>query len=202
MLKQKFLLSSTKIEFILSITQDQARIIQPWSCRICTQTNTLSTKCVKCGVEEAIEIESKTCGVCTFINSNEKSKCEMCDSFLPDAEQKIPTERSIRIRFAFRDNGSTEFYSNVKSALSTKLWEKKETRQKQKQSTKSGISETYLLEIMKDGIMQASEKNTSFANQSMSNAFTDLEALLSKASEMVSTSFDYLKRGQISSNNE
>ncbi|KAI8988854.1 EAP30/Vps36 family-domain-containing protein [Pilobolus umbonatus] len=182
-----FLRSSPKIT--LHLDTQNIPIIEnesSWACSICFFMNKASEdKCQLCGVNkqtnESIPITSpdtegsSTCGVCTFINHPSMIQCEICGADL--RTEKIPKEPiQSEIRLSFRSGGHTQFLQKLKNVLHTRPWEKvAEPVANTSNSRGFGIS------AIEDRI----EKTTLETNETMADAFQDLDKLMSKAVEMV-----------------
>ncbi|KAL7316210.1 Vacuolar protein-sorting-associated protein 36, variant 2 [Mucor circinelloides] len=161
--------------------------------------------CELCGVRKQADVsspsinapvtntvtDSSACSICTFINHPSLNQCEMCGADLP--REIVPTATtsssssnstnnnslsSKQIRLSFRKGGQSSFLSNLKGALSVKQWEKISTPTiEQTMPTVRGVG----ISAIEDRI----QKTTLEANETMTDAFQDLDRLMMKATEMV-----------------
>ncbi|EJD05043.1 uncharacterized protein FOMMEDRAFT_105283 [Fomitiporia mediterranea MF3/22] len=141
------------------------------------------------------------CAVCTFLNHPYLRECEMCGTPLPTADRttdpisdpasnhgsgalhvtskSAPTSRPL----SFRKGGDKAFYAALKTALQQKEWEVRWKSgggsQSHLPSGLSGISKFIC------GILQNIDTTALRTERGMSDAFEDLEALMSKAQYMV-----------------
>ncbi|KAL7330378.1 Vacuolar protein-sorting-associated protein 36 [Mucor circinelloides] len=177
-----------------------------WACPICFFSNKASSEmCELCGVRKQADVsspsinapvtntvtDSSACSICTFINHPSLNQCEMCGADLP--REIVPTATtsssssnstnnnslsSKQIRLSFRKGGQSSFLSNLKGALSVKQWEKISTPTiEQTMPTVRGVG----ISAIEDRI----QKTTLEANETMTDAFQDLDRLMMKATEMV-----------------
>ncbi|CEP12224.1 hypothetical protein [Parasitella parasitica] len=182
--------------------------INVWACPICFFSNKASSEtCELCGVRKQADIsspntnttnantatDSSTCSVCTFINHPSLNQCEMCGADLPreiipatttssssssSTNNNSASSTSKQVRLSFRKGGQSTFLSNLKTALSTKQWEKVSTPITEPATpTKRGVG----ISAIEDRI----QKTTLEANETMTDAFQDLDRLMMKATEMV-----------------
>ncbi|KAI7906773.1 EAP30/Vps36 family-domain-containing protein [Cokeromyces recurvatus] len=208
-----FLRSSPKIILNLNPASlnNQASLVNTtpsanvWACPICFFSNKASTDiCELCGVRKQQQQQqqqqqqlistptnedqdSSVCTLCTFKNHPSMVQCEMCGADLPKVivpSPSIPNNSSIipvQIRLSFRHGGHSSFLSKLKQALSTKQWEKKEMK-----SPNSSRSTTPVIRGVGISAIEDRIKKTSLeANETMTNAFQDLDKLMMKATEMV-----------------
>ncbi|KAJ2082352.1 Vacuolar protein-sorting-associated protein 36 [Coemansia sp. RSA 988] len=151
------------------------------------------------------------CPVCTFDNHASMEKCEMCDGKLrplpaehPDSVQDMvqqvhaPARRSSHegnsaggvIKLSFRAGGSSQFYTALKGALSSPLWNSggpaatgdtppapvaRVWPHKERRTTAGGIST----------IVSAAHETGRVRDVRLKSAFSDLDALTAMANEMV-----------------
>ncbi|GAN02962.1 vacuolar protein sorting protein [Mucor ambiguus] len=179
-----------------------------WACPICFFSNKASSEmCELCGVRKQADAtspsikapvantvtDSSACPVCTFINHPSLNQCEMCGANLP--REIVPTSTtsssscsstnnnslsssSKQIRLSFRKGGQSSFLSSLKGALSAKQWEKISTPTTELTTpTVRGVG----ISAIEDRI----HKTTLEANETMTDAFQDLDRLMMKATEMV-----------------
>ncbi|KAI8359961.1 EAP30/Vps36 family-domain-containing protein [Blakeslea trispora] len=163
-----------------------------WACPICFFSNKASSdKCELCGVRNeqtestvvshtSTAMDASTCTVCTFQNHPSMIQCEMCGAELPKEPLPTPsssqsTAQSGQIRLSFRHGGQAAFLSKLKTALNTKQWEKV------KQVSMTPVVRGVGINAIEDRI----QKTTLEANETMTDAFQDLDRLMAKATEMV-----------------
>ncbi|KAG1051369.1 hypothetical protein G6F43_006420 [Rhizopus delemar] len=187
-----FLRSSPKIILQLEKSQNTATATSTksvWACPICFFSNTCSSlKCELCGVkrqnvnEEANEVvmdneeRAEVCKVCTFINHTSMMDCEMCGASLK-SEQHVNRIMPGEIRLSFRRSGHSSFLSQLKTAINVKQWEISERETSNTLTPLRGVG----IIAIQDRI----EKSTIEANETMIDAFQDLDRLMTKATEMV-----------------
>ncbi|KAI7881221.1 EAP30/Vps36 family-domain-containing protein [Mucor mucedo] len=173
-----------------------------WACSICSYLNKGSSEqCELCGVkssnatvepvtttETVTNGDSSVCTTCTFINHPSMIQCEMCGADLP--KEIIPTVttsttsslsadisvNSAQIRLSFRKGGQPAFLAKLKGAVAERQWEKK-TVVPEPSVKKRGVGIT----AIEDRI----QKSTLEATETMTDAFQDLDRLMTKATEMV-----------------
>ncbi|KAI8637424.1 EAP30/Vps36 family-domain-containing protein [Parasitella parasitica] len=179
-----------------------------WACPICFFSNKASSEtCELCGVRKQTDIsspnmntpntntvtDSSACSVCTFINHPSLNQCEMCGADLPreiipatttssssssSTNNNSASSASKQVRLSFRKGGQSSFLSNLRAALTTKQWEKISTPTTEPAtSTKRGVG----ISAIEDRI----QKTTLETNETMIDAFQDLDRLMTKATEMV-----------------
>ncbi|ORY50038.1 Vps36-domain-containing protein [Rhizoclosmatium globosum] len=149
---------------------------------------------------ERASVSEKACPACTFINHIDVVFCEACESRFPENAtpnilQQINTTTSqtslaalnedLTVKISFRAGGIIEFVKVLKGALAAKEWEKTSSAQgtSLEDATKAlsvgvtggGIS----------GIIKKVDHTNQVLDQTLSSSFQDLDALMSKASEMV-----------------
>ncbi|KAG1169559.1 hypothetical protein G6F70_008223 [Rhizopus microsporus] len=184
-----FLRSSPKITLQLEEKKKDTTTVSTsvWACPICFFSNKASAiKCELCGVKQStsttttssvIEDDNNspdTCRVCTFINHPSMTQCEMCGADLKREEEVA--NGTAEIKLSFRRGGHSSFLSNLKAALNDKRWDKAEESSLPVSTSRgAGIS----------AIQGRIEKSTLEANETMTDAFQDLDRLMSKATEMV-----------------
>ncbi|KAK4048559.1 Vacuolar protein-sorting-associated protein 36 [Microbotryomycetes sp. JL201] len=161
------------------------------------------------------------CPACTFLNHHSMSTCEVCDTPLHSSKRiseakglasrsstpgvehaasrtSSSTSLPVFVRLSFRKGGERAFYAALKEALSKKAWDI-DRPPTQKQSAKVGSS-TASAGI--DAIMKGFDLNARDRDDSMDEALKDLDALMSKAKEMISlakTMNERLSSAQVSS---
>ncbi|KAI8330201.1 EAP30/Vps36 family-domain-containing protein [Chlamydoabsidia padenii] len=146
-----------------------------------------------------------TCPTCTFINHPSMIQCEMCDtpldrsttttnsmqqsspitfsspiSISPPSSLSATNQHSIQL--SFRKGGSTHFLTKLNTALSNKAWIQSppptitpHVEQQQQQRKGMGLQ----------GIQQRMEQVSTETNETMTDAFQDLDRLIAKANDMV-----------------
>ncbi|CAG8665705.1 1234_t:CDS:2, partial [Acaulospora colombiana] len=130
------------------------------------------------------------CPKCTFLNHPSMSICEICDNKLGiydienDAEAiKNVVDRSGDrpdfIKLAFRGGGHNAFYEKLKLAMSMKEWEKTVEPQISESSSEVGPSLGGIT------IFNKAEQNKKEQEQTLTQAFKDLDGLMTKAAEVV-----------------
>ncbi|CDS03037.1 hypothetical protein LRAMOSA00439 [Lichtheimia ramosa] len=181
---------------------------QSWVCTICSFSNppTTTEKCQLCGVRRPQDTPSTTtntsdqqqkdssaCRVCTFLNHPSMIQCEMCGASLANPslsnhssisdmlQQQQPLEDDAHVRIAFRSGGLSGFVSKLKEAVDVKAWNNKPVESPIEKPS-SPITRGVGISAIQDRI----EKSTMVAQESMDEAFQDLDKLMAKATEMVS----------------
>ncbi|KAJ2848291.1 Vacuolar protein-sorting-associated protein 36 [Coemansia brasiliensis] len=144
------------------------------------------------------------CPVCTFDNHSSMTSCEMCDSQLhpPIAEQTASTDATTvepapcdyrdespatsaeLLKLSFRAGGSTPFYTALKEALEASAWKnakqpagntRNSPQRRERRPTTGGIST----------IVSTAHATERARDATLQSAFTDLDALIAMANEMV-----------------
>ncbi|KAJ8661018.1 hypothetical protein O0I10_003240 [Lichtheimia ornata] len=183
---------------------------QSWVCTICSFSNPPTTieKCQLCGVRRPQDTPSTTtdtsdqqhkdssaCRVCTFQNHPSMIQCEMCGASLANpslsnhssisdmlhATQLQPLDDDAHVRIAFRSGGLSGFVSKLKEAVDVKAWNNKPVESPIEKPA-SPITRGVGISAIQGRI----EKSTMEAQESMDEAFQDLDKLMAKATEMVS----------------
>lgn len=161
--------------------------LDKWTCDICNCFNPENTfKCKDCGVPctKQKSPELWPCPACTFDNQPDKQSCEMCGTKKPEQVVKsviVPKNLDNSImKLSFRSGNCTSFFNALKSAMQSKDWKVLENQaEKQKKlefsPTAAGIS----------GLMKQADLTMKEQDQSLAQAFSDIDALVNKASEMV-----------------
>ena len=157
-----------------------------WICRICQKVNLESRlKCSDCGVTNTLNSDSNTlkdsttsnaCNQCTFINKLESLECEMCGQSLQKG-QKGQKVDSI-VKFSFRGGGMNEFLKHLQNAIAEKEWNSSKSK-----TSSPFVSHSNLIGV--SGIIQTLDTQIKQQEKSLNDAFTDLNSLMSKASDMV-----------------
>ncbi|KAG0178396.1 hypothetical protein DFQ28_004379 [Apophysomyces sp. BC1034] len=178
-----------------------------WACPICFFSNQASlTKCQLCGVPNTDapvisnpvtrgeSVNESTCGVCTFINHPSMIQCEICGADLskgapvtpePTSVDWVQVDDEIEVRIAFRRGGLSNFLSQLKSSLAAKVWEKPADTDSGRSTAASAAVTPMVRGIGISAIQDRIEKTTLETNETMTDAFQDLDCLMGKATEMV-----------------
>ncbi|KAJ3062555.1 hypothetical protein HDU98_001561, partial [Podochytrium sp. JEL0797] len=156
----------------------------------------------------------KSCPFCTFINHSAVIFCEACESRFPDAPQDPPINSAAQtsplgsqssvsstptttapesledsiVKISFRGGGVNEFYKVLKASLAAREWEKSAAAAQN--AIKSLEESTKALNVAGSGggisgIIKKADQSNKVLDQTLSSSFQDLDALMSKASEMV-----------------
>ncbi|KAL1921786.1 uncharacterized protein VTP21DRAFT_10428 [Calcarisporiella thermophila] len=135
------------------------------------------------------------CPACTFLNHPELFSCEICETEIKPEKKQVdddyemisrsspPTDVSLDskyVKLAFRGGGFGAFLGGLKSALVSKAWNRPREKDAQKSSQEfapalGGIS----------GILQSVKQTHQERDESLTQAFQDLDALMRKAADMV-----------------
>ncbi|TPX35582.1 hypothetical protein SmJEL517_g02163 [Synchytrium microbalum] len=179
--------------------------VNDWTCPICSARNrSQDLKCSECGVKKQTIVEpppasqpppvkdGKVCRACTFINHIDMQECEVCSTPLANiAEPILPTSTVLLstpiaapvfiLRLSFRSGGMPDFAKALRLAIQKKEWEKQVETPKvsspQGRDMMGGIG----------SIMRNVDQSRVATNESLSEAFRDLDALMQKAAESIST---------------
>ncbi|KAI8839079.1 EAP30/Vps36 family-domain-containing protein [Chytriomyces cf. hyalinus JEL632] len=162
---------------------------------------------------QPLSASEKQCPVCTFINHSDVFFCEACDSRFPSAQSSSKLESSalgskgslqsasaqnalddddLTVKLSFRQGGISEFAKALKAAISSKEWEKtqKSAAEIDGMLPSSLESATRSLNISSSGgggisgIIKKVDQTNQVLDKTLTNAFQDLDALMSKASDM------------------
>lgn len=174
-----FLKSSAKITLSIGGLEELAEahetfynIESGWICSVCSFSNMNCIKCLQCGVSKSKSVDQLwSCAACTFQNNHLLSECEICGTAKPSFSSHLAV-----IKFSFRSGSSTSFYSALQNALQSQAWKSIQKPQENKQSYNAGIA----------GLMKQMDSSMKMQDSSLSSAFSDIDALVRKASEMVS----------------
>ncbi|KAA1466902.1 hypothetical protein DENSPDRAFT_812276 [Dentipellis sp. KUC8613] len=143
--------------------------------------------------------DALACPACTFLNHPALTACEICGTALPRphphallATQSAPASRPDSpspqpddgadtriIKLSFRRGGDKAFYAVVKRSLLGKAWESKDAPAR----TDAAAARTGPGGI--DGLIRTVESSAATRSTDMSSALQDLEALMTKARDMV-----------------
>lgn len=158
------------------------KTMAPWKCEVCGEQNDgKRSSCSSCGFAAsraaAAEIETWNCPQCTFKNSASEaaSACQVCEAPREHPNPRQPPAVSIarpKYRLSFRSGGSTAFFGKLKAAWAT---EAAAAKSSDADSVAVGIS----------GLLRRQEERNLAAEASLSTAFSDLDALMRSAGEMV-----------------
>ncbi|KAI8047360.1 EAP30/Vps36 family-domain-containing protein [Gilbertella persicaria] len=181
-----FLRSSPKIIIDVNESQPVETNNTTWACSICFFSNKATADtCELCGVRnehvdkvvpvQAHVDDSSTCTICTFQNHPSMVQCEMCGSDLPRAITTY-THGPGQVRLSFRHGGQAAFLNKLKQALQVKQWEK---------AKNTPTTPTAVRGVGINAIEDRIKKTTLETNETMTDAFQDLDRLMTKATEMV-----------------
>lgn len=160
---------------------------QPWTCPICEESNRSDTiKCSLCGVRRAEQpMEAKaglskpgwSCAVCTFENGPDQ-KCEMCgtarETLLAPTTPIKSASPDCFVKLSFRGDNPSNFLAHLQVVLQKAAWQLVRTDQHPSSVRPLGVA----------GLMKQAEATARQTDQTLSVAFTDLDALLGQAGEM------------------
>ncbi|KAF9514923.1 hypothetical protein BS47DRAFT_1316509 [Hydnum rufescens UP504] len=148
--------------------------------------------------------ESIECSVCTYLNHPSMTSCEVCGTLLykrkvpsrssgstpfsssppPSTPNGTPLEASIpsrdMLRMSFRKGGYKPFYNSLKKALMRKAWEGSDALSQRGSGGASGAPRLGI-----QGIFESMDNNVVVVSENMHAGLRDLEALMTKAKEMV-----------------
>ncbi|KAI9339811.1 EAP30/Vps36 family-domain-containing protein [Zopfochytrium polystomum] len=184
-----------------------------WDCSICDSINPpTAAACEMCGVKRpAVNLAAaaaaaapaatapqnnkpRACPVCTFVNHPAMTACEMCDSPLsppaPPASASTPPPAlsappgpaaTAVVKLSCRAGSHADLLKAIQSGVAGRRWEATQnvveaaSQQPVKNLGVGGIS----------GIMKTVETSNKAMDQTLSQAFKDMDALMAKAGEMV-----------------
>lgn len=207
-------LSSGKIHF--QIKEEEARradkasvTLKVWQCQVCDEINessASSTKTVTCKIcgsvqkgrllevnmdSEPAELETQSaavqwkCDVCEEENEGNQKRCSSCGfPRSEDSEPKKPTTQPTtqapvikvskpRYKLSFKSGGSTVFFDKLQSLH----------KQQKSQLVCESLTE---VAVGISGLLRKQEEKNLATEASLSSAFSDLDALMRSAGEMVS----------------
>ncbi|KAF9284016.1 hypothetical protein BGZ68_004945 [Mortierella alpina] len=106
---------------------------------------------------------------------------------------KTAAEDANSVKLSFRAGGNSNFHSQLKAAMSTKAWETKSKPRPALAARNSSATQpsetvpapTYLKVGGISGIMRNAETSRKATDETLSEAFQDLQGLMDKAAEMV-----------------
>jgi len=170
----------------LFVLEDEAKsmssIILPWTCEICELTNEGRLNCENCGFARAQEESGNSpddfvrwsCPRCTFSNIEVLNVCEMC-AFDRRFDSGISEGIAAAEYFlVFKSGGSTTFYEKFQRAM----------REHTLTPSTSDPSLDYAC-VGLSAVIKRSEETSKATDSALSSAFSDLDALLKSAGEMV-----------------
>ncbi|KAI8910723.1 EAP30/Vps36 family-domain-containing protein [Powellomyces hirtus] len=146
----------------------------------------------------------KQCPVCTFLNHADLITCEMCDAPLPgprpaanlpspavdassgpaqDTSATTDDDTTSIVKLSFRAGGLSEFVKALKAAVADRAWERAVTPIS-KASVPAPVQSSPGLGGIAS-IMRSVEQSNQQMGSSVDEAFSDLNALMAKAADMV-----------------
>ena len=150
-----------------------------WNCEVCEETNVGNRKnCASCGFSKPKTTENSEkwpCPSCTFVNCFIKgTQLDFCQICGVKKENSISSKTEIlsKYKFSFSSGGSTIFYNKL---VKTREEAQKKSTSQQQETVTVGIS----------GLLRRQEERNLAAEASLSSAFSDLDALMRSAGEMV-----------------
>lgn len=155
-----------------------------WKCEVCEEDNDgIRTKCSVCGFSRKKHTEPNagnwTCSICTFVNpATVDSTCQVCEaprsaviiSSLPSQSVKV---ENLKYRLSFRSGGSTVFFTKLKSVWEAEL------------AKSSSVPDEEVVTVGISGLLRRQEEKKLSTEASLLTAFSDLDALMRSAGEMV-----------------
>jgi ESCRT-II complex subunit VPS36 len=149
--------------------------------------------------------EGIICSTCTFINHSELKFCEVCESALPDKAQlptisptTSPTSSSSKglkddsyIKLSFRKGGLNNILTALNKALAQKRWETQDPSNSTNQSSSSSSrnvnnsSGNTTNSFGIDSLIKQNELKNNQINTELTDAFSDLDKLMEKATIMI-----------------
>lgn len=173
---------------------------------------------------DAVEAGNRiSCPSCTYLNHPSMVRCELCDSSLgtvsfnppsPLAVASAPTSRpstpglanvsdNAFVRLSFRKGGDKVFYSALKHALQSKQWDTDYKAAKRKSAPAGAAfgspANHRQLTVGLDGILKTIDLDARDQEDDMQEALSDLEALMTRAKDMVGVLFGVFSLGSLSS---
>lgn len=162
----------------------------PWNCTICQTVNdSLEPKCTLCGLAAPstnplpIEALVWTCPCCGIKNHRSANRCEECNEAKPSLIKSEPGSANqfvipLYVQFSFA-KGYAEFVAALQGTIRVRTIVQPLTNlAAQSASHQGGIS----------GIMRSMEAAQQVSQATLSEAFTDIDKLMAKASELVKLS--------------
>ncbi|KNE60796.1 hypothetical protein AMAG_06153 [Allomyces macrogynus ATCC 38327] len=187
------------------------------ACPQCTFANRVSaTVCAMCAYP--LPSSSTTiCPRCTLTNPVDATKCRACAYVLRDEEAVMlpPVPKSATVKLSFRGGGANAAYKAIKDALQAQAWNRISSPRERALSSPVGTlrdpaaaarlspvpgrlapplapsMDTGLdmaAPIGVGGLVKRQEQEQQLQQQTLDSAFTDLEALMTKAHDMVTLS--------------
>ena len=187
-----------RVDELLAV-EDEARsissFIMPWTCTVCDHVNENGTSCANCGFRQE-EVPCWNCPRCTFSNVEPIDECEMCafNRVSDSVVELLPVSTSSAEYFlVFKAGGSTAFYDKLQSSL--------------QENASLPLSEMLLNDSMASvsvglsAVIKRSEDASKATDTALSTAFSDLDALLKSAGEMVQLASNLSKKLNTSKTN-
>ncbi|KAI8071255.1 EAP30/Vps36 family-domain-containing protein [Gongronella butleri] len=167
-----------------------AALVGAWTCAICSHDNTLLTnKCALCGVRmtavpdsaheggsNGTDTPANSCPVCTFINHESMTRCEMCDTPLdgsatptplptisatPSPSSTTAKQQGKAVQLAFRKGGMQHFCNKLATAMEQKKWQASTKLHQRHQSASSSSSSSSSSTPLTDEAQQQSPLSAS-----------------------------------------
>ncbi|KAK4684902.1 ESCRT-II complex subunit VPS36, partial [Tremellales sp. Uapishka_1] len=211
--------ASTSADSSESVGGGGAREAGGWTCSVCGFGNetTYGSKCGLCGVPKSqsqSQSQSRShsrstsvshtptttdaqdpdgriaCPACTFLNHRYLPKCEICSTPLPSSGPVAKRAEVVDevIRLSFRRGGEKEAYKKLKSVLGEKAWERVRSwdiaRDEVERSSTPRLGGI-------DGILQSINLESKSKDETMQDAFKDLEVLMVKLAQSLSSKISY-----------
>ncbi|KAI8603423.1 EAP30/Vps36 family-domain-containing protein [Dissophora ornata] len=163
----------------------------------------------------ALEQPCITCPACTFANDPFMIQCEICGAELQDAHKFLSSvsnlysftsssgsysksvEDANSVKLSFRAGGNGTFHTLLKAAMASKAWEVSSSGGSFSRPVESSTSQPSTPQSETapaspsvkfggiSGIMRNAETNKKATDETLSQAFQDLQGLMDKAAEMV-----------------
>jgi ESCRT-II complex subunit VPS36 len=184
-----FLRQSAKI--VLKVNIHKYNVESPkikWTCDICQHLNEENV-CVECGSQNTSKPMGIECRSCTFINNPQFTNCEMCSNDLEYINESvhIPDECCI-LKLSFRSGGHAICLKAVQLSIAAKIWEVKNFSKSDSPKVDRKFGGVCNFSVLTDclaAVINSIEKSNIKINSTLDVAFTDLDMLMEKASEMV-----------------
>lgn len=155
-------------------------VSSPWTCQVCEDVNEGgNVNCSSCGfkrAEEAKEESSWTCPSCTFKNScnGAGSVCQVCETPKVQGAVVSPSVPKSWYKLSFRSGGSTQFFAKLSAFRADAI-----------KASQASSAEVVSLGVGVSGLFKRHEEKSQAAEASLSTAFSDLDALMRSAGDMV-----------------
>ncbi|KAI9296281.1 hypothetical protein K502DRAFT_348155 [Neoconidiobolus thromboides FSU 785] len=210
---------SHKIKIIY--IEEVNEVVEKWTCDFCLfkENEIKNNICISCNLSRSSRTDSKTnsktakqkdttgivCQGCTFINHPLMKFCEICELKL-DNDEKENEDHNKKdepiakvIVFSFRGGGQPIALSSLESSLNKKAWKAKYDEgsfiKNEELTYHGGIS----------SITQRAEKSKITTQETLTQAFSDIDALMERATHMAKLAeyiVNKLKAKNISDNSE